>query len=133
MNPAALAAITSTAALVLYGAIQCAANIRGGDLDIYHLVIPRSILWNHRFVLNPFSHDAGFSYGWQVMPCRCISSGGEHGFVLLSSAAIVLLLLAIGSPIARRYGPTTAWAARLSLASSCAAWPGSPSPTTTSP
>jgi hypothetical protein len=72
-------------------------------------VIPRSILWNHRFILNPFSHDAGFSYGWQVYALPVYFVGGEHGFVLLSAAAFMLLLAAMGSPLARRYGPTTAW------------------------
>lgn len=109
-SPIAVAAAFATASFVFYAIIQCAANIRGGDLDIYHLVIPRSILWNHRFVLNLFSHDAGFSYGWQLYALPAFFVGGERSFVLMSAVAFVLLLLAIGKPIARRYGATTAWA-----------------------
>lgn len=114
-NPIAFAAMLATASLVLYAVIQCAANIRGGDMDIYHLVIPRSILWRHEFVLNAFSHDAGFSYGWQLYALPAFFAGGEHCFVLMSAAAFVLLLLAIGEPIANRYGATTAWACILAV------------------
>jgi hypothetical protein len=93
--------------IAAYPLAQSLAWPRGGDMAIYHLVIPRSILWNHGLVFNPFSHDAGLYYGWQVYALPAYLMGGDRAFQLCSFAALVILLISTCRTLNARYGMTT--------------------------
>jgi len=73
----------------------CIGWPRGGDQCIYHLVIPRSVLWNHGLVFNGFSHDAGMYYGWQMACLPAFYLGLERGFFLMSFFCFMLFLFFI--------------------------------------
>lgn len=70
----------------------CIGWPRGGDQCIYHLVIPRSVLWNHGLVFNGFSHDAGMYYGWQMACLPAYFLGGERSFFLMALVCFALFL-----------------------------------------
>jgi len=76
---------------ITYAFVLSLAWPRWGDQCIYHLVIPRSIVWNHQLIFNPFSHDAGMFYGWQIAALPAYILGGERAFFLLSFVSLILL------------------------------------------
>lgn len=80
---------------------------RGSDMTIYHLVVPRTILWNHGLVFNPFSHDAGLFYGWQLYALPAYLMGGDRAFQLCSFIALAILLLSSYRVLRARYGTLT--------------------------
>ena len=98
----------AVAVLAVYVFIQCLAWPRGSDMTIYHLVIPRGVLWNHALVFNHFTHDAGLYYGWQLYALPAYLFGAEPGFQLCSFAAFALLILAGYRFLSSRYGDLTA-------------------------
>lgn len=93
--------------LMAYPLAQSLAWPRGSDMTIYHLVIPRTILWNHGLIFNPFSHDAGLFYGWQLYALPAYLMGGDQAFQLCSLAALSVLLLAAYRILRSRYGTLT--------------------------
>lgn len=93
--------------LMAYPLAQTLAWPRGSDMTIYHLVIPRTILWNNGLIFNPFSHDAGLFYGWQLYALPAYLMGGEQAFQLCSFAALSVLLLAAFRLLKSRYGTLT--------------------------
>jgi hypothetical protein len=77
---------------VAYAGMMVVTNPLGGDLGNYHLIVPRDVLWNHSFVFNRFSHDAGIPYGWHLYGLPAFLIGGDRGYVALSLVAFALLL-----------------------------------------
>ena len=95
------------ALLLAYPLAQSLAWPRGSDMTIYHLVIPRSILWNHGLLFNLFSHDAGLFYGWQLYALPAYLMGGDRAFQLCSFIALSVLLLASYRVLSARYSTLT--------------------------
>jgi hypothetical protein len=93
--------------LALFAFAQCIALARGGDLNIYHLVIPRTVVWTHGLDFNRFSHDAGLYYGWQLYALPAYLMGHERAFQLCSFAALTLFVLSTYRFISARYGSVT--------------------------
>lgn len=91
------------ALLLAYPLAQSLAWPRGSDMTIYHLVIPRSILWNHGLLFNLFSHDAGLFYGWQLYALPAYLMGGDRAFQLCSFIALAVILLASYRVLSARY------------------------------
>jgi hypothetical protein len=95
------------ALLLAYPLAQSLAWPRGSDMTIYHLVIPRTILWNHGLLFNAFSHDAGLFYGWQLYALPAYLMGGDRAFQLCSFMALAVLLLASYRVLSARYSTLT--------------------------
>lgn len=93
--------------LAAYPLAQSLAWPRGSDMTIYHLVIPRTVLWNHGLVFNPFSHDAGLFYGWQLYALPAYLMGGDRAFQLCSFFALSIILLSCYRVFRARYSPLT--------------------------
>lgn len=101
------AALIGIILLMAYPLGQTLAWPRGSDMTIYHLVIPRTVLWNHGLIFNPFSHDAGLFYGWQLYALPAYLMGGDQAFQLCSFAALAALLLSAFRILKARYGALT--------------------------
>lgn len=95
------------ALLAAYSLAQSLAWPRGSDMTIYHLVIPRTVLWNHGLLFNPFSHDAGLFYGWQLYALPAYLMGGDRAFQLCSFIALAILLLSAYRILRARYSTLT--------------------------
>jgi hypothetical protein len=106
-SAAHIAAAFGVALFAAYPLMQSLAWPRGSDMTIYHLVIPRTILWNHGLVFNPFSHDAGLFYGWQLYALPAYLMGGDRAFQLCSFVALAILLLSSYRVLRARYGTLT--------------------------
>lgn len=107
------AAAISVILLAAYTLAQALAWPRGSDMTIYHLVIPRTVLWNHGLIFNSFSHDAGLYYGWQLYALPAYLMGGDQAFQLCSVAALSVLLLSAYRILRTRYGSLTGLIAAL--------------------
>lgn len=106
-------AVSGIVLLAAYALAQSLAWPRGSDMTIYHLVVPRTVLWNHGLVFNPFSHDAGLFYGWQLYALPAYLMGGDRAFQLCSFAALAILLLASYRVLRARHGTLTGLSAAL--------------------
>jgi hypothetical protein len=89
---------------LFYAFLMTGVNPIGGDLANYHMVIPRAVLWDHAFIFNPFSHEAGLSYGWHMFGVGSFLFGAERGYVLLSFWVFLLTCLLVFEVFAERYG-----------------------------
>jgi hypothetical protein len=106
-SAAHIAAVFGIALLVAYPLAQSLAWPRGSDMTIYHLVIPRTVLWNHGLLFNPFSHDAGLFYGWQLYALPAYLMDGDRAFQLCSLIAFAVLLLSAYRVLRARYSTLT--------------------------
>jgi hypothetical protein len=95
LSPAGRMAGWCIALLALHPIGLALTSVRGGDIAIYHLVVARSVVWNHALVFNPFSHDAGIYYGWQLFSLPPYILAGDRGYLLCSVGAFALLLQAV--------------------------------------
>lgn len=102
-SAAHIAAAFSIALLAAYPFALSLAWPRASDMTIYHLVIPRTILWNHGLVFNPFSHDAGLFYGWQLYALPAYLLGGDLAFQFCSFIALAILLFSSYKILRTRY------------------------------
>lgn len=87
-----------------YAFLMTGVNPIGGDLANYHLVIPRGVIWDHALIFNPFSHEAGFSYGWHMFGVGAFLFGAERGYTLLSFWTFLLTCWVIFEVFSERYG-----------------------------
>ena len=106
-SAACYSAVFGIALLAAYPLAQSLAWPRGSDMTIYHLVIPRTILWNHGLLFNAFSHDAGLFYGWQLYALPAYLMGGDLAFQLCSFLALAILLLSSYRVLSARYSTLT--------------------------
>jgi hypothetical protein len=103
LSPAGRMAGWCIALLALHPIALALTSVRGGDIAIYHLVVTRAVLWNHALVFNPFSHDAGIYYGWQLFSLPPYILAGDRGYLLCSAAAFGLLLQGVYRTVRDRF------------------------------
>ncbi|MDZ4799044.1 MAG: hypothetical protein SGI92_12835 [Bryobacteraceae bacterium] len=107
LSAARITVVFGIVLIAAYALAQSLAWPRGSDMTIYHLVIPRTILWNNGLIFNPFSHDAGLFYGWQLYALPAYLMGGDRAFQLCSFIALAMLLLSTYRVLQVRYGTLT--------------------------
>ncbi len=79
----------------LYAASSCFGYFRGADIPIYHLVIPRDIIWHHGFYPNPFFFAAGIPQAWHHYGAPAYLLAKEPGYLGLSFWCFVGVCLLI--------------------------------------
>ncbi len=116
LSPAGRMAGWCIALLALHPLALALAPVRGGDVAIYHLVVARSVVWNHALVFNPFSHDAGIYYGWQLFSLPTYILAGDRGYLLCSVGAFLLLLQGVHRTVHDRFDASAGRVAALVVA-----------------
>ena len=70
--------------LVFYVFVFCFIDFYGADISIYHLAIPRGVIWDQGYVFNPFFFGAGVPAGWHVFGVPVFLIGQELGYLGLT-------------------------------------------------
>jgi hypothetical protein len=68
----------------IYIGLYCISGFRGADIGIYHLAIPRSIVWDKGFVYNDMFFGAGLPSGWHHYGVLSFYVGNEVAYLCLS-------------------------------------------------